>query len=600
MTPEKFIHLLYAPTNFCNMGCQYCYLGHGTDQQTNKTQIVSTLSHAVDALLQQGIYPFNLSFHGGEPTAIPAEQLAQLLDYASRYYQQHAPLIRQHGFPVNPVHIKTNLYNFDRLYDLFDHYQVSISGSVDLPLSLHQRYRTDKQGHSTLNHIMDNLRLLAAYPHHKKISCVITKAHFQQCDQLIADIKKLHHDIGLDMTRFNIMFAFDSEQNQQKFQHAVPGTEMLNETEQVQLYQALEQAFAGTELEPGLRQHWFKEFTPEFCCSAVNCGDKFFLLQSNGDVYACPRGQSSRRFFYGNIFQDSVEQICQNGWQTIEAIENQLPIHADCTQCQYLPYCNQGCVFVREQTGQHKSYTCQLQQVLYRADPQRYPPYDETQLAHYRRQYLFQNKFATIDSRDIEPRRQHNITEELYQPEQSLAQLIAQDDVLQLLYDEQLFYLQVDQQQYRLRSPLLDNQHPIILLTPHQQVFLYIRMDCLARHCQEPVNNYLLLMLLRNTLVTYGDERRQKQEHLADYCLYHNSLIQQSDAHQDYYRLDLSPWLQFHQSYFLPGVRNNLYLTSKTLREYHYAKQRKNAFYHIQAINLPFPYIEFYWQSTET
>jgi uncharacterized protein len=30
------------------------------------------------------------------------------------------------------------------------------------------------------------------------------------------------------------------------------------------------------------------------------------------------------------------------------------------------------------------------------------------------------------------------------------------------------------------------------------------------------------------------------------------------------------------------------------MREYHYAKQQKNAFYHIQAINLPFANIEFY------
>jgi uncharacterized protein len=43
-------------------------------------------------------------------------------------------------------------------------------------------------------------------------------------------------------------------------------------------------------------------------------------------------------------------------------------------------------------------------------------------------------------------------------------------------------------------------------------------------------------------------------------------------------------------------VRNNLFVTTKALRDYHYRKQQKNAFYHIQAINLPFPHLEFYWK----
>ena len=40
-------------------------------------------------------------------------------------------------------------------------------------------------------------------------------------------------------------------------------------------------------------------------------------------------------------------------------------------------------------------------------------------------------------------------------------------------------------------------------------------------------------------------------------------------------------------------TRNNLFFTTFFLREYHYQKQRGNAFYHIQAINLPFQNFEF-------
>ena len=40
---------------------------------------------------------------------------------------------------------------------------------------------------------------------------------------------------------------------------------------------------------------------------------------------------------------------------------------------------------------------------------------------------------------------------------------------------------------------------------------------------------------------------------------------------------------------------NNILFTTSSLRDYHYVKQKNNAYYHIQAINLPFQNIEFYY-----
>ena len=38
---------------------------------------------------------------------------------------------------------------------------------------------------------------------------------------------------------------------------------------------------------------------------------------------------------------------------------------------------------------------------------------------------------------------------------------------------------------------------------------------------------------------------------------------------------------------------NNLFFTTTALRNVHYAKHKENAYYHLQAINLPFQNIEF-------
>lgn len=596
LASPRFIHLLYAPTNFCNMGCKYCYLGTGTDEKSTLKQVVSTLDKAVNDFLAEGITPFNLSFHGGEATSIPKEILESLLDYSYQYYRKYGDRIKDAGYPLNPVHIKTNLFNFDKLVGVFEKYQVSISGSVDLPLKLHEKYRTDKRGRSTLTKITNNLKLLAKYKHHKKISCVVTQEHFYQLDAFIQDIKYIHYDIGLDMTKFNIMFSFDSHKNKDKFGGGIIGTEMLTQDQQVQFYKKLFEEFEGTDLEEGLKKHWFKEFTPEFCCSAVNCGDKFFLLQNNGDVYACPRGQSSKEFYYGNLFNDSIPDILNNGWQTIESIENRLPADEECFTCSYLPYCNQGCVFVREQTELTKSYTCKLQKELYKADIERYPPFDATYIEKYAAEYKYQNKISSFKKNEISLEKNKFITEELDHEDNSLSNLIAKDSILQSIYSSSNFGMDIDDTCYQLTSNTLSNKTELALIAEHSKVYLKIKRDVLDQNCSEPINNHLTLMVTRNTMVTYGDEKRHKQEHLFDYHIYSNALESSSSVNEDYYEYDITNILKAHSHLFLEGVRNNLFVTTKKLREYHYEKQKKNAFYHIQAINLPFPFIEFYWK----
>ena len=593
--PLKFIHLLYAPTNFCNMGCKYCYLGDGTDERSHTDNALTTLKHTIEECLKNNVVPFNLSFHGGEATAIPRAVLAELLAYSKQYYQDYAATIKAANYPLNPVHIKTNLYNFDRLVDLFSDYQVSISGSVDLPLSLHEKYRTTKKGGSTLRKIKGNLKLLATYAYHKKISCVVTQEHMAMLDDFIADINYIHDDIGLDMTKFNIMFSFDSHKNTDKFTKKVAGTEMLTQQQQVEFYRRLTKAFTGTALEEGLKNHWFKEFTPEFCCSAVNCGDKFFLLQSNGNVFACPRGQASTAFFYGNVFEQSIPEILNRGWQTIEAIENRLEADTACFQCEYLPYCNQGCVFVRDETTLTKSYTCLLQKELYRDNPTRYPPYSPQYIEDYAKQYQYKNDFQQI--KDVEPTKLKFITPELYDDDHALSHIVLNDPVLPSIYTDLMAILEIDGVDYSMLSPILSNSNELALLTTTSHVLLKIRRDLFQLHCKDPVNNYVSLMLLRNTLVTYGDENRSKQEHIVDYNIYQQAFETQAIVDDKHFLVfDLTAFFQLHKNHFMSGIRNNLYITTKVLREYHYAKQKKNGFYHIQAINLPFPFIEFYWQ----
>ena len=301
----KYIHLLYVPTMACNMGCKYCYLEDNTIDIKTEYKPLDTLKFAVEKFKKNNVVPFNISLHGGEVTTLSQKDFYNLIEYIYDYYKENAELIAQGNFRVGDPHIKTNLFNLDRHIETIKKFNVSISGSLDLPFSLHDKYRVTKSGKKTLDTILKNIELLKDIPNKKKVSATIFKEHYDRIDEIIENIKFLHKNTCLNMNDFNFMIGFDYNSN--GILHH------LTEEEQVEFFNRINKEFKGTDLEEGLKKAWFNEFGPEYCTNCDNCGTKFFLLEKNGDIYSCVRGQKNKDFYYGNIYKVSVEKILQTG-----------------------------------------------------------------------------------------------------------------------------------------------------------------------------------------------------------------------------------------------------------------------------------------------
>lgn len=71
------------------------------------------------------------------------------------------------------------------------------------------------------------------------------------------------------------------------------------------------------------------------------------------------------------------------------------------------------------------------------------------------------------------------------------------------------------------------------------------------------------------------------------------------DNEEEWYVYDISGLLREYAKEYATGSPNNLLCTTTELRDCHYRKQENNAYYHIQAINLPFQNIEFYYLTLE-
>ena len=63
--------------------------------------------------------------------------------------------------------------------------------------------------------------------------------------------------------------------------------------------------------------------------------------------------------------------------------------------------------------------------------------------------------------------------------------------------------------------------------------------------------------------------------------------------------IDISNFINEYGKYLSKENANNILFTTTALRDYHYSKQKNNGYYHIQAMNLPFQNIEFYYLKFE-
>ena len=570
----KFIHLLYVPTMACNMQCRYCYLEDHTVDTLRGGDCLETLQYAIAKFREADVVPFNISLHGGEVTTLPKQEFHDLIQYISSYYQDMRELITDAGFRVGHPHIKTNLYGLDRHIETIREFNVSISGSLDLPLSLHEKYRVTKGGEGTLERILDNIRLLEEIPNKKKVSATIFQEHFEHLDQIIEDIRFLDRNTCLDMNDFNFMIGFDY--NSCGLLHH------MSEEEQLIFYRRMHEAFDGTNLDAGVNGAWFDEFGPEYCTNCDNCGEKFFLLERNGDIYSCVRGQKNEDFYYGNIYRDPVDTILKTAARKIFQNHNRQPFSEECARCGYLYLCKTGCPFVKNVYGSGKSYTCLLQQRMYR--DRGYAPDAFTDETTY--EYVTKMRLE-------EPEKYLPAKTSIEYP--ALEQIIAQDAKLQYIYDSGVFELDVDGDRYPLISQILRKSRQILYLTPISTVKLRMKKHMLEEECDYPENNALYLMLLSGDLVTYGDEGRTKQRHIATHQIYKGVLDHSVDNEEEWYVYDISGLLREYAKEYATGSPNNLLCTTTELRDCHYRKQENNAYYHIQAINLPFQNIEFYY-----
>lgn len=580
---KKVEILTFVPNQYCNFSCSYCYLGKLTYRKTDYTNVIDNFKKTIDVYTKDNIGIKEFSFHGAEITTLPYDILEELFQICQDYSDKYKTIFLAMKEGIPGISIKTNLYFFDKFIDLFKKYNVYVSGSVDIPFSHHDKFRVNKAGRSTLEKVKNNL-ILATNEYSSNRFCISTtigKYALENIEEFMDNIEWLD-SIGYDIiNRFYIMFIYDSINSEIKTG--------LTDDEMVIFYNKLLERWKGTKFEVPIYYGWFREFLSGYCTHDMNCAIGNKLVQTNGNVYPCHRGQAESKLFYGNIFVNPLEYIRNNAFRFMEAYENNNPeLHQDCMECDYFYICNTGCPIERNNRNSSKCYTCKLQLEIYKSLPNLYPA-DKHKSNLARDEYIRTMQPKVYDNKDVPRIMKNNL--ELYEHKNSLVDIVKRDDNLKVLFKSGAFKLIFNNEEViNLFSDTYEDKYLTLKIIQKDQIVLYIDKEYLNHNPLNISDNYIYIMFLNTDMVVYGDEQRTKMKHIGEYRinLEHLSYDNEGNGYVDVTNLFLEL-----KSTLVQPFENMVYFTTEAMRKYHYYKQSINAFYHIQAINLPFHSAKF-------
>lgn len=576
--------LTFVPNSYCNFACSYCYLGKLTERKEKTADMAEQFKKIAKKLKDDGVIITEVILHGAELSASPYEHVKELLKAIDEYKKENHFLIRVLSKDSKKghhyIHLKTNLYFLDRFFELFKKYEVGISASIDLPLRFHEKYRVLKSGKSTLEKTLKMIELLSAYPYFKQISTTMTKEHLN-VDEFIRDVYKLE-SLGFDMASdFYIMFTYQSANAQGDFQ-------MPSDEDMLSFYKNLREKLKDTKYSFALEHFWFKEFLGGYCTNCTNCGDNL-LIQKNGDVYVCHRSQALNELRAGNIFNENYESLKIRNITNIRILENSLKLHKDCLECDYFHLCKASCTIERNDTKLGKSYTCALQKAIYKNNAEFFKA-DKTLAEISLDEFLRQNQTNNYKSFLIP-----NLSLEFRESKNSLENIINDDEILQKLYLKDNFLISVNDE-LALLDFEKDALYKSFKISSKDNIKLLIKKEVFDYNAKETLSNFIYMSLLGGEAKVYGDEKREKTLHIETKHLYLEKLLNESLELEGYLIYDISSFLKENSRLYSLNHKNFIFFTTKALREYHYEKQAKNAFYHAQTINLPFLRFEFTWE----
>lgn len=314
--------------NGCNLQCDYCYV-EGRLPKIDMISINDAFRITDEVLSQDNVEQVEFLWHGGEPLLRGETFFREVFEYQKKVFRDGMPVYR------NCIQSNLTLMNDDWIR-FFSEYNINVSTSLDGPKYLHNAHRKSGDGKGTYDLVVDKIRLVQNAGLHINILTVISKTNMAHACEIFENLNALNiNSVGF------LPCYISSSNGELKYPTLDPGDYAEFIISFFELYLKHKSSFTIREFDQMFGSILGRR--PDMCNYTGSC-DNFICIDNNLEVYACDKSPHSNQYF-GNLSTANLNEILNQREHFIRDIG---VMSSECTVCEYLRYCNNGCYNLRE------------------------------------------------------------------------------------------------------------------------------------------------------------------------------------------------------------------------------------------------------------
>lgn len=347
------IHVVAKPIGpVCNLDCRYCFYleKQALFGPNEKYRMPDDVLSAFIAgyVTSQPTPVVEFVWQGGEPTLLG-------IDFFKRVLDLQKPFLKGKKI-TNSLQTNGTLLT-DEWCSFLKEHNFMVGISLDGPKEIHDRYRRDKKGGGTFDHVIQGLRLLQKHQvDYNVLACVARETARRPLD-VYHFLKKE----GVEFIQFSPVIEREADASGREIGLRLAGPAALYEGErqtEVTPWSVIPEEYGDFLVE--IYEEWVRHdvgsiFVMNFewalnawignpspvCVHADRCG-RSLVIEHNGDVYACDHCVYPQ-FKLGNVKTHRLAEMLDKSLKSGFGAAKETALPSWCRECDVLKACQGGC-----------------------------------------------------------------------------------------------------------------------------------------------------------------------------------------------------------------------------------------------------------------
>lgn len=333
-TNPKINSLIFKLTDFCNLGCSYCYRGSNEEKPRDvmSDELIALVIEKY-ILFKKGTgreqEPMVLVWHGGEPLTAGIDKFKKIMeieeDLRKKYNVKFINSVQTNGTLINKEYTS-----------FFKENNFVVGFSLDGPKFIQDLSRYNKNGNSSFDATMRGIRLTKEAGIYVNAISVISNESASHVDEIYTFMR----DSGINTVDFIPSFYYETDVTLIPEKYTEFMLRILELWKQDK-FTPLKVRFLNDVYRRVIHRFDNKPLLVE--CELAGCCGQNFSVGINGEIFPCECLTPISTFKLGNIQEKSfLELIKSEAYQDMIKKFNNIP--EECYKCEVLDLCRGGCL----------------------------------------------------------------------------------------------------------------------------------------------------------------------------------------------------------------------------------------------------------------